>query len=93
MEIIPLTLILTCLIKDLYPVIFSVSNVNKAIVIRHYVVDKVELPWTGSRFPPGQNELSIRVILMNVGIPISVRDKNVSVSRKGSVGAPMEGFS
>ena len=78
-EIVPLRLIFAVAVEDLNAVIFPIGDVDPALVIAGDIVDEIELPRVGPRLAPGEQQFTVRRILVNAGIGIAIRDVDIAL--------------
>src|SRR6476646_8483348 len=92
MHIVPLRFIFTVAIENLDSIVFPVSDVYPAVLIRDNIVNNVELSGIRARFAPREQQFSIRRIFMHARVAVSVGDINLSVWRKRHMRAAVEGL-
>ena len=78
-EIVPLGLIFAVAVEDLHAMIFAIGDVDPALVIAGDIVDEIELPRIGPRLAPGEQQFTVRRILVNAGVGIAVRDVDIAL--------------
>ena len=78
-EIVPLRLEFAVAVKDLHAMIFAVSDVDPTLVVTGDIVDEIELPRIGTRLAPGEQEFTVRRILVNAGVGIAVGDVDIAL--------------
>jgi hypothetical protein len=68
-----LRLIFPVAVEHLYAVVFPIGDVDPALVVAGDIVDEIELPGIGPWLAPGEQQFTIRRILVNTGVGIAVR--------------------
>src|SRR5262249_34338979 len=78
--------------EHLHTVVFTVGDIDPAVVIGGDVMGDVELAGRGTRLPPRAEQLAGRGELVHPRIAVAIRHVNVALGRKCRVCAAMTRF-
>src|SRR5919108_931314 len=90
MHVVPLGFIFAVAIENLDAMVLPVGDVDPAIFVCADVVDDIELAWITTGLAPREQEFSVRRVFVHPGIAVTVGDVNLSLRRKGDMGAAVE---
>ena len=80
-------------VENLDAVVLAVGDVHVAVLVSHDVVGEVELAGVGAWGTPGEEVLTIGVVLVDGGVAVAVGDVDIAGSGvEGNVGALVEGL-